>query len=136
MRIVPILTLIPLLAGLSACVTAEDIDRGTATLEGRPYQYAFDRLGYPDDQREIAGKTVYTWFDRETGSYEVPTSETATTYVDGQPVYTTISGSRTEVYDNHCRLQVVVDDAGIIEQAQAKGNLAGCERYAALAPRR
>ncbi|MBB4065032.1 hypothetical protein [Gellertiella hungarica] len=124
------------LAVLAGCVTGEDVTRGTATLIGRPVEEAFDRIGFPDEERQIAGRTVYTWRNREIGSYEVPTSEIVTTYVDGHPVESVLQGSRTEVYERQCQLDLVVGRGGIVERAQADGNLAGCSRYAALAPKR
>lgn len=133
-------TLFPLLAGsllvLSGCVTTEDINAGVLTLEGKPYQYAFDRIGYPDMERKIAGKTVFTWVNRESGTYAVPDTETATAIVDGHIITTEIQTTRLESYNYHCKLDLIVNSGGIVERAESEGNLQGCKRYAALAPKK
>lgn len=133
-------TVFPLLLGglslLSGCVTTEDINAGVLTLEGKPYQYAFDRIGYPDMERKIAGKTVFTWVNRESGTYTVPDTETATAMVDGHFITTEIQTTRLESYNYHCKLDLIVNASGIVERAESEGNLQGCQRYAALAPKK
>lgn len=121
---------------LSGCVTTEDINAGVMTLEGKPYQYAFDRIGYPDMERKIAGRTVFTWVNQESGTYTVPDTETATAIVDGHLITTEIQTTRLESYNYHCKLDLVVNSGGIVERAESEGNLQGCKRYAALAPKK
>ncbi|KQM33593.1 hypothetical protein ASF03_07740 [Rhizobium sp. Leaf68] len=124
------------LAGLGGCVTSEQIDAGVTTLEGKSYKEAFAKLGFPDEERKIAGQTVYLWNNRDSGTFTVPTYETATTYVGGQAVTTSFTGSHTRSYDYHCTLKLVVDPKGTVIDASVDGNIGGCERYAALAPKK
>ncbi|CAN7287213.1 hypothetical protein [Neorhizobium sp. LjRoot104] len=124
------------LLAVSGCVTSEDIRAGTDTLKGQPYQVAFQRLGFPDRESHIAGHTVYSWENQNSGSYSVPTSQTATSYVNGQVVYTTVQGSRTESYSYSCKLDLIVDPKGIVVDTKLEGNIGGCERYASLAPKK
>ena len=35
--------------------------RELGEFKGKPEQFAFDRLGYPDRQLKVAGRTVYIW---------------------------------------------------------------------------
>lgn len=122
---------------MAGCQTFENIDAGLSSLRGQPYQAAFDVLGFPDAETTIAGKRVFTWGSRNTGSYTVPTFNSNTAYVNGNPVYVQTQGSRTEYYDYHCRIDVIVGSNGLIEQSKFDGNIGGCERYAQLlAPKR
>lgn len=130
------LIVLTLAIATAGCVTSEDIGAGVRTLEGQHYTQVFKRLGYPDSERTIAGNTVYSWGSRNSGTYSVPTTSTATTYVGGQAVFTTVQGSRTESYDYYCRLDVVVNSSGVVTTAEVDGNIGGCERYAALAPKK
>ena len=126
-----------LLAGLAGCQTFENMDAGLASLRGKPYQAAFDILGFPDAETTIAGKRVFSWGRRDTGSYTVPTFDSTTAYVNGKPVLVQTQGMRTEYYDNHCRIDIIVGEGGLIEQSKYDGNTGGCERYgAALKPKK
>lgn len=50
------LLLIPLLAG---CSTLGNFSEGMNGLVGKPSETAFAKLGYPDHQEVIAGRTIY-----------------------------------------------------------------------------
>lgn len=50
----PVLTLL-----LCGCATLGDFSAGMNALIGQPQQVAFQRLGYPDRQETVAGRTVY-----------------------------------------------------------------------------
>lgn len=53
---------------LTACTTLGNFSSGMDTLIGKPSQNAFDRLGFPDRQEVIAGRTVYFYgTDQERG---------------------------------------------------------------------
>jgi hypothetical protein len=117
---------------LASCQTFEDIDTGLAGLRGRPYQAAFDVLGFPDAENRIAGKRVFTWGSRNTGSYTVPTFNSSTAYVNGKPIYIQTQGTATETYDYYCKIDVIVGSSGLIEHYKFDGNIGGCERYARL----
>ncbi|RWQ80731.1 MAG: hypothetical protein EOS85_15795 [Mesorhizobium sp.] len=117
---------------LAGCQTFENMDAGLGSLRGQPYQAAFDILGFPDAENAIAGKRVFTWGSRNAGSYTVPTFNSSTAYVNGNPVYIQSQGARTETYDYHCKIDVIVGPSGLIEQSKYDGNIGGCERYARL----
>ena len=121
---------------LAGCVTPDQINAGARSFEGKSYKEAFAALGFPDQEQKIADHTVYIWSNRNAGSYTVPTTETATTYVGGQTVYTTVQGTKTESYDWNCTLRLVVDPKGIVIEAKADGNIGGCQRYADYAPKK
>lgn len=53
---------------LTGCVTLGDFKSGMGTLIGQPTETAFQKLGYPDRQEVIAGRTVYYYgTDHERG---------------------------------------------------------------------
>jgi hypothetical protein len=118
------------LLAMAGCQTFENMDAGLSGLHGQPYQAAFDVLGFPDSESSIAGKRVFTWGSRNTGSYTVPTSTTSTAYVNGQIVTVQSQGTTTESFDYHCKIDVIVGASGIIEHTKYDGNIGGCERYA------
>ncbi len=124
------------LLGLTGCVTGEDIDAGVNTFKGQHYKVAFAALGFPDAENKIAGYTVYTWGNQSSGSYVVPTTQTATSYVNGQVVYTTVQGSTVESYNYQCKLDLIVDNSGTVVDTKVDGNIGGCERYARFAPKK
>jgi len=121
---------------LVGCQTFETMDAGLTSLRGQPYQAAFDVLGFPDGESQIAGKRVFTWGSRNAGSYSLPTFNTSTAYVNGQTVYVQSQGTRTETYDYHCKIDVIVGSSGLIEHTKYDGNIGGCERYARLFPKK
>lgn len=99
------------------------------SLQGKPVQAAFAALGYPDQEMTIAGKKVYVWATNYSGSYTVPTTSTATTYVGTTPINTTIYGSETQSYNANCKIRVISDGGTIIDW-DAEGNEYGCSSYA------
>jgi len=117
---------------LAGCVTFEQVDKGLSTLKGKTLNEVIAILGYPDAERTIAGKKIYTWANRNAGTYTLPTTNTVTTWVDGYPVTSTVYGSTTESYDYHCKVDVIFGK-NVVEEVQYKGNLGGCEQYAKLA---
>ncbi|SCW76999.1 hypothetical protein SAMN02927900_04748 [Rhizobium mongolense subsp. loessense] len=119
------------LAVASGCTTMEDAKPAMQSLKGQPVQAAFAKLGYPDAEQNIAGKKIYVWNTSSSGTYTVPTTNTATTYVNGQAIYSTVQGTRTESYDYSCKLRLIASQGGIIENWDWDGNIGGCERYAA-----
>lgn len=120
----------------AGCQTFENMDAGLSSLRGRPYQEAFTVLGFPDAENTIDGKRVFTWGSRNTGSYTLPTFNSSTAYVNGQPIYIQSQGTKTETYDYHCKIDVIVGSSGLIEFTKYDGNIGGCERYARLFPRK
>lgn len=64
---------------LSACAT-DTMKDGLPYLVGKPIQNAINYLGYPDDQKTIAGQDIYIWH------YEK-------TFTTTQTVYTPYSGT-------------------------------------------
>lgn len=126
-----------MLVVLAGCQTFENMEAGLGSLRGQPYQAAFDVLGFPDAENTIAGKRVFTWGSRNSGSYTVPTFNSNTAYVNGTPIYVQTQGSRTEYYDYHCRIDIIVGSGGLIEHYKFDGNIGGCEKYSrALTPKR
>lgn len=45
----------------AACAPHDAIMQDVTRLRGKPATWAFDKYGYPAEQRTIAGDTVYIW---------------------------------------------------------------------------
>ncbi len=118
------------LGAVSGCVTMDSAKPAMEALKGQPLSAAIAKLGYPDSQMSIAGKKVYTWNNHDSGSYTLPTYNTATTYVNGQPIYSTVQGSRTTSYDYECKLKIIASQSDIIENFEWDGDIGGCEAFA------
>lgn len=134
-RLLKSISLISLLT-VTGCTTWEQVDAGVRTFKGQHYKQAIAALGFPDEERKIAGHTVYVWNNESSGSYTVPTSTTATTWVSGMPVYTTVNSTKTNSYHYECELKLVTNSAGTVIEVEVDGNLGGCEHYARYAPKK
>ena len=78
------------------------LNRELSRFRGKPVQYAFDRLGYPDKKVVIEGKIVYSWINVDTNR-------------DGSPL--------------RCTLKVITRAKRIIA-TDFFGNEGACERFA------
>lgn len=56
---------------LSGCVSLSSFSDGMTALKGQPVEVAFQKLGYPERQAVIAGRTVYYWGDRTDCSFKI-----------------------------------------------------------------
>ncbi len=93
-----------LLSARRAPTAGEVLDTELVKFRGRPQQYAFDRLGYPDHKMIIGGVMVYSWINNDTN-------------IDG--------GALT------CTVKVVVKSSKII-RTDFHGNNGACDTYARL----
>jgi hypothetical protein len=91
---------------LAGCVYALGMPEKLQPLKGQNIRVAIERLGYPTEQREVLGDTVYTW------STLGPV--VANSFMVGQL---------------YCVIEVGTDSAGTIKEAHFHGN-AGCGPYA------
>ncbi|MEY9584066.1 hypothetical protein [Sinorhizobium fredii] len=125
-----LITTISTLIVLAGCTTMEDLDAGLRDLKGKPYQVAFAKLGFPDNEKTVAGHKVYVWSTSSSGSYSIPKYNTATSYVNGQAIYTNYQTTENVSYDYSCEVEVIVDPSGTIAHIKWEGNPGGCEAYA------
>jgi hypothetical protein len=86
---------------LAAC-SFDTIKQGMNDLKGQPISAAIAKLGIPNDEREIAGQKVYTWY--------------SSTFDEGTQL--------------QCKIRVMM--AGpVIDKYDFEGNNGMCARYAA-----
>lgn len=57
-----------------ATISLQPFSQGMDRLRGQPVQAAFDRLGYPQNEKQIAGKTVYYWTENFDCTFNIVTS--------------------------------------------------------------
>jgi hypothetical protein len=117
------------LAGCVPSTAAFDVlDAELPGYAGRPVGALVDRLGYPDDERRIMGKTTYIW---QTSDEQVSVHNSPS-LIPGYGYDTNV-----RVIKERCRIRVRVDDAGVITWWGYNGDNAACRTYARrLAPRR
>ena len=88
-----------MLAGCAGAIIKDKM----ASLAGQPINAAIDKLGFPTEQTEIAGRKVYIWSSRS--------------FVEGTSY--------------ECKIRAIVDDHDTIINWDFEGNEGGCQRYAA-----
>jgi hypothetical protein len=125
MRIVVVLILI---AVLSACAT-KTLDKGLPYLVGQPFDAAVAVLGEPTESKEKSGRTFYQWEAEYNGA--VPVVQGGTSQPMGSPgAAPSLLGATTYMPVNHiCRIQLAVDESGIIQDWNYSGNQGGCQYY-------
>lgn len=90
----------------------------------------FARLGHPDGEQRVANRTVYVWANQSSGAMPIMMPTTTTGWVGRTPV--TMTGQQWGMMPvNHaCMIRVVVDDEGIVQSYDYRGNEGGCGPYA------
>jgi len=79
--------------------------KGLSPLVGMPASVAFDKLGFPTDERMIAGRKVYIWSKSQ------------------------IVSSGGDVGEFKCTVRIFVDASETITSSDWSGNLGGCASY-------
>jgi hypothetical protein len=105
------LTITALVACLVACAT-QQLNTGLQRVVGQPIDVLVADWGYPGDQREIMGHTLYIWSNNN-GAMAVP-----------------MYGGGVYAAQLTCTVQVAVNDQKIITSYQWSGNNGGCAAFA------
>ncbi len=110
-----------LLLPLSAYGWESFMDKCMASWIGYPFDSLVKKWGYPDYERNIAGKTLYVW---ETLDYDVDTDRgggwvISKTDKKGRETTFTTGGAPVVEF---CRKTIELDDNKIIRNAQWEGN--------------
>lgn len=106
---------IAIAALLSGCATAR-LNSGLQKVIGQPVDVLVGAWGYPGDQREMMGHTLYVW-SNDGGAMAVP--------LYGGGVFT----ARLQ-----CQVQIAVDSQRIVTSYQWNGNNGGCAPFARRLP--
>ena len=117
---------------LSACSSVH-LEDGIPYLVGKPISHAINYMGYPDDERTIAGNDVYSWhYERTfttTRTVYTPYSGTAYGVGGGMSYSGQTSSVVPEVHNNYCNIRLIVDRRGIVRDWDWQGNYSGCRYY-------
>ena len=117
---------------LSACAM-QKMDDGLPHLVGKPADYAFRVLGYPNAETRIAGSKVYIWGNANTfttmETVTSPYSGTAYGYNGGVSYQGTTSYQVPTTYNYNCTIRLVANDKDIITSWDWRGNEGGCSYY-------
>jgi hypothetical protein len=119
-----------LLLSVSSCTTFQDMDAGLAGYVRKDIHSLIRTIGYPNAQREIAGRKLYIWDTRNNVTFSLPQTSSST-IVGPSGTYT--GTSTTMVPHNlnyHCTITVEVNSSEQISSYEWYGNLLGCDRYA------
>ena len=84
-------------------------------------------MGNPVSERNIAGKKIISWNVGASGTYVLPKTETATIYGSGGYSTATITGTQTQSFNYHCRLDATVDQNFYVRSIYWEGNHGGCD---------
>ena len=100
-------------------------------LKGQPVKVAFDRLGYPNTEGQIAGEKFYVWSTLNTVWMPNVSTTTGSGMVGGTPFsYNQSSmGGGTNI-NLRCTIRIFIDGNEMITHHDVNGNNGGCARYA------
>jgi ABC-type uncharacterized transport system ATPase subunit len=115
---------------LSSCTTTEDMNKGLARHNGQHIHTLIMTIGYPNVQREIAGRKLYIWDSRQNVSFSIPQTSSST-IIGPSGVYTGTSTTMShQNIQSHCTITVEVTSTDTIVNYEWYGNYIGCERFA------
>jgi hypothetical protein len=111
-----------LMLALPTCAPAQS---APPTLQGQPVAAILAKLGPPDSQQQIEGRTAYVW-TVETRAPATPVPSTRVSYPTGRPnTIETLSYPDPPRMEN-CTLRAFVDGAGNVTSTDWQGSNAGC----------
>jgi hypothetical protein len=95
------------------------------TLQGQPVAAIVAKLGPPDTQQQIDGRTAYVW-TVETRAPATPVPSTRVSYADGRPNTIETLSYPDPPRMERCTLRAFVDGAGNVTSTDWQGSNAGC----------
>lgn len=120
---------------LAGCMTFERLEKGLSEHQGRHFSEVINKIGYPTSQMEVMGKKVYQYNQSASGSYNMPVTQYHSGSVNtvSGPVnyYGTTQSSQPVSYNYHCTLSFEVDSSEVVQKTFYRGNVGGCESFAA-----
>lgn len=123
---------------VASCSTFEDIDEGVSRLYGQPVDNLIAIIGFPDQERTIAGRRLLVWSTTE----QVTVFRPVTTRSSGRAEVESFRGEVQANFERdetsfvpvletrECTIRVQVDPSERIVFHDLRGDLAGCEGYA------
>jgi hypothetical protein len=109
----------------TACVTTQGSESPPPDLKGRPVSTITARLGPPDSQQQIDGRTAYVW-TVETRAPATPVPSTRVSYADGRPNTIETLSYPDPPRMERCTLRAFVDGTGNVTSTVWQGSNAGC----------
>lgn len=118
---------------LSGCMTWGSFNERLTNLGGNSIDVAIDRLGYPSDERTIAGRHLFTWSTSSSGVVFMPQTSYSTATAYNRFGTTTATGTTTSYapmpVSYGCQVILEVDGNNRITRYQYSGNIGGCQGY-------
>jgi hypothetical protein len=125
----PFRWLVAIALGASACAPVEGITPAAASLKGQPVSNVVAKLGAPESQQQIEGRTAYIWTS-ETRAPVIPIQTTTVNDATGVPNTVETLRSPVQGQMEACTLRVFVDGAGSVVATTWEGSKAGCQPLA------
>lgn len=111
--------LVTLAAGcVSGCASFDGVDATLQPLKGQSLDHAISVLGYPQEDKVIAGRRLVIW-----RSARATTGLTVGQVGSQQVLVTSPAEAR-------CEVTLEVDGGGVVRGGQYRGNSEGCATYA------
>lgn len=106
---------------VAACSGGAGVMDGVmASWMGAPLDEVIDRWGYPDRERQVAGRKLFEW-DRNVSVF-VPSTTTGTVSNYGNTSYVDASTTGGGLLNGSCRRTIEVDSRNIVVGTQWAGN--------------
>ncbi len=112
-----ILTLLFAIGFISGCSTMNGI---VSSWEGQHIDSVISQWGYPDEQRDLRGRTLYIW--QHNKSFYIPQSSTTTGSIYGNSLYARTSYSGGYTMHGSCTRILEVDQRGCVVRWEWSGN--------------
>ena len=114
-----IFTLLLTIGFISGCST-NTMNGIMSSWEGQHIDSVISRWGYPDEQRDFRGRTLYIWHHNK--SYYMPQSSTTTGSVYGSSIYAQTYTTGGYTIQGSCTRILEVDQQGYIVRWEWNGN--------------
>jgi hypothetical protein len=110
---------------VTACVTTQGGESPPPQLKGQPVSAITARLGPPESQEQIDGRTAYVW-TAQTRAPATPVPSTRVSYASGVPNKIETLSYPDPPRMERCTLRAFVDAAGNVTSTDWQGSNAGC----------
>jgi hypothetical protein len=119
MRVIKLFGILTLIL-LTGCSTTKTMNRIMSSWEGEHIDKVVAQWGYPDEEKEFRGKTLYIW--QLNKSVYVPQSSTTTANIYGNSIHANTATSGGYVLNGSCTRILEVDKSGYVSGWQWGGN--------------
>jgi len=114
---------------LSACTSFSVFKEEFPKFKGKHIDTLIAKLGMPNEETSILGKTAYIWRTSEHFTSLTPEISSSTGTVGTTPVVVTTYSTETTTKKLKCQIRIFVDEEGLITNGDWEGSNGTCFRY-------